>query len=274
VVAIISVLAAMLLPALSQARDRARRVACMNNLKQLHLGFQLYVDESDDCFPNKNANQMNVGAGWPGQQTIAWGATPISTYMPTGAVRLCPTNPSITNNGVPNVAPISSVDVTGTYHYIAGGYDRTFVEATYSAGIWYERSGRIRTTSVRRPDAYGVWEDRLFAPGVTYVPDNTYAKYYGPNTNHKSGIGAALGGNVVFTDGHASWLRLATPYTMQTGNVWGVDNYNGEWNTDRAYQTAGEALPIGHTWIHRSANAIYNHDYTDPVLDLKRIGSY
>jgi prepilin-type N-terminal cleavage/methylation domain-containing protein len=114
VVAIISVLAAMLLPALGQARERARRVACMNNLKQLHLGFQFYVDESDEYFPNKNANQMNVGAGWPGQQTIAWGATPISAYMPTGAVRLCPTNSSITNNGVAYPAPTASADVTGT----------------------------------------------------------------------------------------------------------------------------------------------------------------
>jgi prepilin-type processing-associated H-X9-DG protein/prepilin-type N-terminal cleavage/methylation domain-containing protein len=51
VVAIIAVLAAMLLPALKQAKDTAKSAACLNNLKQMHLGFALYRDDNNEWVP-------------------------------------------------------------------------------------------------------------------------------------------------------------------------------------------------------------------------------
>ncbi|MEO0296449.1 MAG: prepilin-type N-terminal cleavage/methylation domain-containing protein, partial [candidate division WOR-3 bacterium] len=47
VVAIIAILAAMLLPALSKARDKARQAVCISNLKQLGLAFFMYVEDND-----------------------------------------------------------------------------------------------------------------------------------------------------------------------------------------------------------------------------------
>ena len=48
VIAIIAILAAMLLPALSKAREKARSIACVNNLKQSAMSFRLYADDSDE----------------------------------------------------------------------------------------------------------------------------------------------------------------------------------------------------------------------------------
>lgn len=51
VIAIIAILAAMLLPALNKAKERARSSICTNNLKQLGMGTQLYIDDNKEFFP-------------------------------------------------------------------------------------------------------------------------------------------------------------------------------------------------------------------------------
>src|SRR5687767_14935753 len=51
VVAIISVLAAMLLPALKNAKGKAQQAACINNLRQINMAFRLYADENNDTIP-------------------------------------------------------------------------------------------------------------------------------------------------------------------------------------------------------------------------------
>jgi len=58
VVAIIAILAALLLPALSAAKDKARRTVCSNNLRQINAGIRMYCDEANDTSPSAVTNHV------------------------------------------------------------------------------------------------------------------------------------------------------------------------------------------------------------------------
>src|SRR5882672_1927809 len=51
VIAVIAILAALLMPALSKARERGQAIVCLNNTKQLLLGWQLYADDHEGFLP-------------------------------------------------------------------------------------------------------------------------------------------------------------------------------------------------------------------------------
>ena len=55
VIAIIAILAAMLLPALSRAKERARRISCVNNLKQMGVALAIYGQENSERLPTQSA---------------------------------------------------------------------------------------------------------------------------------------------------------------------------------------------------------------------------
>ena len=62
VIAIIAILAAMLLPALNQARERARATTCMNNLKQNGSAFTFYADDNRGFIPLAHGGKRSVPA--------------------------------------------------------------------------------------------------------------------------------------------------------------------------------------------------------------------
>ena len=208
VIAIIALLAALLLPVLSNAKEKGRRVACLNDTKQWALATLLYAEDSENVLPRMRANGAN--AYWA---DISFRDLFYKTYQIPRPVFYCPSNPSWNKdgfwNGGGNGIPAGSM-VMG-YTYFAG-------EPTYTNNAYLHRvvpadrwATALAITSVDKPYYTILWADLVRKLNGSWGRDGDPD----PTTrgcNHYDKDSPA-GGNMSFLDGHSEWRRADAVWT-------------------------------------------------------------
>jgi prepilin-type N-terminal cleavage/methylation domain-containing protein len=213
VIAIIAILAALLLPALASAKQKAYRISCMNNLRQIGVFMQLYTGDNNDFFP------PDQGAAWytppSGNQLDNW----------WGAY-IFPNSGSNTNNTVfrcpaikgPQSLPGSTItwDWAFNYNLVGYGYNSYFLGAypnttsvdpvtvgtyKYTCNPSYKRTGVNRPTDTllvadSNPNTSGLYSESCWWAKACELPGNTDLE--GVYMLRHEGLGV-----VVFTDDHA-----------------------------------------------------------------------
>ena len=126
VIAIIAILAGMLLPALQQARERARRSNCAGNLKQLGTALKLYSSSYNDKFPGGpgyagDPSNVKGGAGVDGLELLR-----ANDFLADYGVYICPSTVTSAGTGTVALSYGASATDTGanaTYAFVGGMID-------------------------------------------------------------------------------------------------------------------------------------------------------
>jgi prepilin-type N-terminal cleavage/methylation domain-containing protein/prepilin-type processing-associated H-X9-DG protein len=154
VIAIIGILAALLMPAMSQAKESARRAYCASNLRQIVLAASMYSDEHEDRFPAQAGDGLPVYAvGGDGSNYYDL----LMTYLGNPRAWVCPStraNPGrlmsyhmsgliITTNGFKSTAiaePAHTLLIGETGHKTR--FDRAYLRPDQRGGYLYDRPQR------------------------------------------------------------------------------------------------------------------------------------
>ncbi|MDD2710977.1 MAG: DUF1559 domain-containing protein [Verrucomicrobiae bacterium] len=194
VLVILSVLAALLSPALKKARESARSIQCVNNLRQMGLGLESYLQAYDGWFPDYLGSDS-----WVAVLAPYVGGPMISG----GIAKLFCACPSFNDSNWP---PINSGGVTYGYNYwFLGRHDY----------------GTFRNISqIDQPSQIIAFADSD-GDGLSSPPGaSKYRVLKPPSTVARFSIRHSNGGNVLFVDGHVEWHGYSDS-VFHTSEHWG-----------------------------------------------------
>lgn len=188
VIAIIAILAAMLLPALAAAKQRAWTITCNSNLHQISLGMKMYADDNGGRYPKSFAD-VPWNTVTPDAPTNAW-LQQIHSYVGNTNVYRCPSNKML------------AASDQSRFNYF-NGVRAAFVEAGF-------QQASIKENRIQLPSALVVSGDTLdFRPEDADKDDYTQNCVGGPVNGMpwEEWQAHSQGQNVLFADGHAKWYK-------------------------------------------------------------------
>ncbi len=221
VIAIIGILASMLLPTLGAAKEKARKIVCVNNLKQVGLAGQLYADENDENYPRR--------AGPSGPQRQNW-ASLLQPIVQNLTVYKCPSD---TNK--PSTFGTGSIwpgDAAPRSYIINGWNDWLIVK--YGITNWNAAVNVTRESEIKYPTETIFFGEKEANSGHWYMDYNNGDDYKElelgrHNRSIKDPTSASGGSNHAFTDGSVRYYRYGKAFDPI--NLWGVTD---DWRTNGA----------------------------------------